>query len=76
MSPEAGYLLAYQVVPRLSAVIRRSVLCIGVEDHEELIQDATCLAAKIMHNGELNGKQVRHFPLSTPSTAINTAVLW
>ena len=60
MSPEAGWLLVDQIVPRLRAVIPRSVLCIGAEDHEELIQDATCLAARIMHNGEQNGKRVPH----------------
>jgi hypothetical protein len=60
MSPEAGWLLVDQIVPRLKAVIPRSVLCIGAEDHEELIQDATCLAARIMHNGEQKGKPVPH----------------
>ena len=60
MSPEAGWLLVHQIVPRLRAVIPRSVLCVGSEDHEELVQDATCLAARIMHNGEQNGKRVPH----------------
>ena len=60
MSPEAGWLLVDQIVPRLKAVIPRSVLCIGAEDHEELVQDATCLAARIMHNGEQKGKRVPH----------------
>ena len=60
MSPEAGWLLVHQIVPRLRAVIPRSVLCVGSEDHEELVQDATCLAVRIMHNGEQNGKRVPH----------------
>ncbi len=60
MSPQAGFLLQTQIVPRLRAVIPRSVLCIGSEDHEELVQDATCLAARIMHNGEQKGKRVPH----------------
>jgi hypothetical protein len=60
MSPRAGFLLETQVVPRLKAVIPRSVLCVGSEDHEELIQDATCLAARIMHNGEQKGKRIPH----------------
>ena len=60
MSPEAGWLLVDQIVPRLRAVIPRSVLCIGAEDHEELVQDATCLAARIMHNGEQKGKRIPH----------------
>ena len=45
MSPQAGFILQDQVVPRLKAAIPRAVLTIGSEDHEELIQDATCLAA-------------------------------
>ncbi len=60
MSPEAGWLLVDQIVPRLRAVIPRSVLCVGAEDHEELIQDATCMAARIMENGERKGKRVPH----------------
>jgi hypothetical protein len=60
MSPQVGYLLRDQVVPRLKAVIPRSVNCVGSEDAQELIQDATCLAARIMHNAEANGKQVPH----------------
>jgi hypothetical protein len=60
MSPEAGWLLVDQIVPRLKAVIPRSVLCIGAEDHEELVQDATCLAARILHHGEQRGKRVPH----------------
>jgi hypothetical protein len=60
MSPQAGYLLQDQVVPRLRAVIPRTVLTAGSEDHDELIQDATCLAARIMHNAEAKGKRISH----------------
>ena len=60
MSPRSGWLLVDQVIPRLKAVIPRSVLTVGSEDHQELIQDATCLAARIMHNGERKGKKVPH----------------
>jgi DNA-directed RNA polymerase specialized sigma24 family protein len=58
MSPQVGYLLQDQVVPRLQAVIPRSVLCIGSKDHEELIADATLQAARIMHNAEAKGKTI------------------
>ena len=44
--------------PRLKAAIPRTVLTVGSEDHEELIQDATCLAARILHNAEIKGKQI------------------
>jgi hypothetical protein len=60
MSPKAGWLLVDQIVPRLRALIPWSVPCVGSEDHEELVQDATCLAARIMHNGEQKGKRVPH----------------
>jgi DNA-binding NarL/FixJ family response regulator len=63
MSPRSGFLLETEVLPRLRAVIPRSVLCIGSEDHEELVQDATCLAARIMHNAEAKRKRI------TPSNA-------
>jgi hypothetical protein len=58
MSPRAGYLLIHQVVPRLRAVIPRSVQTVGCENHEELVADATCMAAKIMDQAENNGKAV------------------
>jgi hypothetical protein len=34
------------------------VHCVGIEDHNELIQDATALAARMMHNVEAAGKTV------------------
>jgi hypothetical protein len=42
----------------LRAVIPRAVLCIGSEDHEDLIADATLLAARNMHNAEAKGKTI------------------
>jgi len=58
MSPQAGWLLQEQVVPRLRAAIPKSVRCVGCEDAEELIQDATAMAAGILHRAEEAGKQV------------------
>ena len=58
MSPQAGWILQKEVVPRLRSAIPRCVHCIGAEDHEELVQDATAIAAKMLHNVELAGKQV------------------
>jgi hypothetical protein len=68
MSPQAGWLLVNQVVPRLRAVIPRSVLTVGSEDHEELVQDATCLAGRILHNAEANHKRI------SPSNAAYYAI--
>jgi len=58
MSPQAGWLLQEQIVPRLRTVIPYAVRCVGCEDSEELIQDATALAADILHRAEVAGKQV------------------
>ena len=58
MSPQAGWILQEEVVPRLRAAIPRNVNQIGAEDAEELIQDATVMAAKLMDNVEQQGKSV------------------
>jgi len=58
MSPQAGWLLQSEVVPRLRSAIPRAVHFVGSEDAEELIQDATAMAAKLLHNTELAGKKV------------------
>ena len=58
MSPQAGWILQEEVVPRLRVSIPRNVNQVGAEDAEELVQDATCMAAKLMHNVEQQGKTV------------------
>ena len=58
MSPQTGWLLQEEVVPRLRAVIPHTVHCVGCEDAEELIQDATAMAASIFHKAEAAGKKV------------------
>ena len=58
MSPQAGYLLQDQVVPRLQSAIPKVVLCIGSEDTQELIQDSIAMAAKMLHNTEQANKTV------------------
>jgi hypothetical protein len=58
MSPEAGFLLQDQIVPRLQSAIPSAVSFIGSKDAQELVQDGTCMAAKMMHNAELAGKKV------------------
>lgn len=44
MSPQAGWILQEEVVPRLKASVPRNVNQIGCEHPEELIQDATTIA--------------------------------
>jgi hypothetical protein len=58
MSPESGFLLQDQIVPRLQSAVPYAVNCVGCEDAEEIIQDGTALAAKMIHNAELAGKRV------------------
>ena len=58
MSPQAGYLLQDQVVPRLQSAIPKVVHCIGSEDTQELIQDSIAMAAKMLHNTEQAKKTV------------------
>ncbi len=58
MSPQAGWILQKEVVPRLRSAIPRTVYCVGAEDHDELVQDATAIAAKMLHSAEVAGKQV------------------
>jgi hypothetical protein len=58
MSPQAGWILQAEVVPRLRASIPRNVHCVGSEDAEELIQDSIAIAAKMLHSAEAAGKTV------------------
>ena len=58
MSPHAGTMLVNEVVPRLRHTIPHSVIPVGAEDHEELLQDATAMAARLLHSCEANGKTV------------------
>jgi len=56
MSPQAGWILKEESVPRLGSAIPISVLCVGAEDHQELIQDATTMAACMIDRVESQGK--------------------
>jgi hypothetical protein len=58
MSPQTGWILQEQIVPRLRASIPRNVHPVGSEDAEELIQDGTAIAALMLHSVELAGKSV------------------
>ena len=58
MSPQAGFLLQDQIVPRLQSAIPNVVHCVGSEDAQELIQDSIAIAAKMMNGAEQAGKKV------------------
>ena len=56
MSPQAGFVLKDEIYPRLCSAIPRSVLCVGQEDPQELIQDGITMAAKMIDRVEAQGK--------------------
>jgi len=58
MSPQAGWILQEEVVPRLRSAIPRNVNLIGSEDAEELVQDSICMAARLLENAEKAKKKV------------------
>jgi DNA-directed RNA polymerase specialized sigma24 family protein len=58
MSPQAGWILQEEIVPRLQVLIPRSVRAVGSEDAEELVQDGIAIAAQMLHNAEAAGKSV------------------
>ena len=58
MSPQAGWLLVNEILPRLRSAVPLVARCVGAEDPEELIGDATLHAARILHSAESRGKTV------------------
>jgi hypothetical protein len=58
MSPQAGFVLLNEIVPRLKSAIPNTVCFVGCEDAQELVQDAIAFAAKLPHNAEAAGTRV------------------
>ena len=58
MSPRAGWLLVNEILPRLRSAVPLVAHCVGAEDPEELIGDATLHAARISHSAEAKGKTI------------------
>ena len=58
MSPQAGFILLNEIVPRLRSAIPHAVCLVGCEDAEELLADGTAIAAKLLHRVEQKGKRV------------------
>jgi hypothetical protein len=56
MSPKTSWILENEICPRLGAAVPRSVLCVGAEDAQELIQDAIVMSAKMLVRLEMQGK--------------------
>jgi DNA-binding CsgD family transcriptional regulator len=62
MSPQAGFLLQDQIIPRLKSAIPIAVSFIGSEDAEELVQDGTLIAALMIHGAEQAGTKLVRNP--------------
>jgi DNA-binding NarL/FixJ family response regulator len=58
MSPQAGFLLQDQIIPRLKSAVPQAVCCVGSEDPSELVHDSIAFAANMIQNAELAGKRV------------------
>ena len=68
MSPRSGWLLVNEIVPRLRSAVPLVAHCVGAEDPEELIGDATLHAARILHSAEGRGRKI------TPGNACYYAI--
>lgn len=58
MSSHADTILTDEIIPRLRHLIPHHVSFVGAEDAEELLQDATLLAARTLASARAKGKQV------------------
>ena len=58
MSSHADTVLTEEIVPRLRHMIPHHVPRVGSEDTEELLQDATLIAARMLDRARANGKTV------------------
>jgi hypothetical protein len=69
MSPKASWLLQEEICPRLGSAIPKSVICVGSEDHQELVQDGITMAAKMIDRVD---KQVKLGKVSASNIAYYT----
>ena len=58
MSSHVDNVLIDEIVPRLRHMIPHQVSFVGAEDAEEVLQDATLIAARLLASARANGKQV------------------
>ena len=58
MSFHADTILIDEIIPRLHHLIPHHVPRVGSEDPEELLQDATLIAARLLARARVNGKTV------------------
>lgn len=70
MSPYAGTLLL-QIMPLIKATVLRTIKTVGCEDHEEVVQDATAMAADMLDSSERKNKAL--IPKSIAFYAVQAA---
>src|SRR5450759_2293731 len=70
MSPYAGSLLL-QIMPLIKATVMRTIKPVGCEDHQEIVQDATVMAADMLDSCERKGKAL--IPKSVAYYAVQAA---
>ena len=58
MSSHVDNVLIDEIVPRLRHMIPHHVSFVGSEDAEEVLQDATLIAARLLASARANGKEV------------------
>jgi hypothetical protein len=58
MSPQAGFILQEEVVPRLRSAIPNTVPLVGADNVEELVQDGTVLALRLLNSAKRSGRKV------------------
>jgi hypothetical protein len=79
MSPQLGEVLTNQVVPRLRHAAR-TIPKVGCEDDEEIVQDATLMAARMMISAETAGQfprpSSRRFPRSLKRCRMDSKTPW
>ena len=58
MHSSAEQLILQEVQPRLQAAIAQSVLMVGAEDVQELVQDGTVIALRLLNSTARSGRKV------------------
>ena len=70
MSHYAGSLLL-QIMPLIKATVMRTIKPVGSEDHQEIVQDATAMAAYMLDSSERKNKAL--IPKSVAFCAVQAA---
>ena len=66
---QIGELLLQEVAPRIRSAVPYCVRTVGCEDHEEIIQDTICMAAKLYDSAERAGSRCKLLSVNVLSPA-------